>query len=62
MAKCSICSKDVKFGLAVSHSNRKNNRNWKPNIKKVKAIVNGSPKAISVCTRCMRSGKIQRAV
>jgi len=30
MAKCDICSKDVLFGLKVSHSNRKTNRTWKP--------------------------------
>lgn len=62
MAKCSICQKDVSFGLNVSHSNKKTNRSWKPNIKKVKAVVDGSPKTISVCTRCLRSGKVQRAV
>ena len=62
MAKCSICSKDVSFGLAVSHSNRKTNRSWKPNIRRVKAIVDGSPKTVNVCTRCMRSGNVQRAV
>lgn len=62
MAKCSICEKDMNFGLKVSHSNKKTNRAWKPNIKKVKAIVNGSSKTVSVCTRCLRSGKVERAV
>ncbi len=62
MAKCSMCEKDMIFGLKVSHSNKKTNRNWKPNIKKVKAIINGSPKTINVCTRCLRSGKVERAV
>ncbi len=62
MAKCSICEKDINFGLKVSHSNKKTNRAWKPNIKKVRAIVNGSSKTVSVCTRCLRSGKVERAV
>ena len=62
MAKCSICEKDINFGLNVSHSNKKSNRAWKPNIKKVKAVVNGSAKTLSVCTRCLRSGKVERAV
>ena len=61
MAKCDICGKGVHFGNAVSHSHRRSNRTWKPNIKKVKAIVNGSPKRIYVCTRCLRSGKVERA-
>ena len=62
MAKCDICGKGVVFGHNVSHSNRKTNRTWKPNIKRVKAIVNGSPKRVYACTRCLRSGKVTRAV
>ncbi|MCI8388672.1 MAG: 50S ribosomal protein L28 [Clostridiales bacterium] len=62
MAKCEICGKAVTFGLAVSHSNRKTNRTWKPNIRKVKAVVNGTPKTVNVCSRCLRSGKVTRAV
>ena len=62
MAKCNFCDKSVVFGLKVSHSNRKTNRTWKPNVRKVKAVVNGASKSVYVCTRCMRSGKVQRAV
>ena len=58
MAKCEICGKDVAFGIKVSHSHRRSNRTWKPNIKR----VNGSPKRIYACTRCLRSGKVTRAV
>ena len=62
MAKCDFCGKDVKFGIQVSHSHRRSNRTWKPNVKKVKAIVNGAPRRINVCTRCLRSGKVTRAI
>ena len=62
MAKCDICGKGVTFGIKVSHSHRRSNRMWKPNVKRVKAIVNGSPKRIYACTRCLRSGKVTRAV
>ena len=61
MAKCSICGKGVVFGQAVSHSHRKTNRTWKPNIRKVKAVVNGTNTTVCVCSRCLRSGKIERA-
>ena len=61
MAKCSICGKGVTFGHNVSHSNRKTNRTCKPNIRKVKAVVNGTNCTVSVCSRCLRSGKIERA-
>ena len=48
MAKCSICGKGVVFGQSVSHSHRRTNRAWKPNIRKVKAVVNGTHKTVSV--------------
>ena len=62
MAKCDICGKSISFGIKVSHSHRRSNRTFKPNVKKVKAIVNGTPKRLYSCTRCLRSGKVQRAV
>ena len=61
MAKCSVCGKGVVFGRMVSHSNRKVNRMFKPNIRRVKAVVNGTPKTVYVCSRCLRSGKVDRA-
>ena len=57
MAKCSICGKGVTFGAAVSHSHRRTNRSWKPNIRKVKVTVGGSSKTLSVCSRCLRTMK-----
>jgi len=33
----------------------------RPNLKKVKAIVDGSPKTIKVCTQCLKSGRVKRA-
>ena len=62
MAKCDICGKGVVFGIQLSHSHRKSNRAWKPNVRRVKAGVNGTPVHVNVCTRCLRSGKVTRAV
>ncbi|MBP3337443.1 MAG: 50S ribosomal protein L28 [Clostridia bacterium] len=62
MAKCEICGKGVTFGIKVSHSHRRSNRSWKPNIRSVKAMVDGTPKSIKVCSRCLRSGKVTRAI
>lgn len=49
-------------GNLVSHSNRKTRRIWAPNVQRVNVIVDGTPKKMSVCTRCLRSGKVQRNV
>ena len=62
MAKCAVCGKGVTFGCNVSHSHRKTNRTWKPNIRRVKVVDNGTHKTVNVCSRCLRSGKVTRAV
>ena len=61
MAKCDICNKEIAFGIKVSHSHRRSNRTYKPNVKKVRAVVNGTPCRVYACTRCLRSGFVQRA-
>ena len=61
MAKCEICGKAMVFGIRQSHSHRRTNRTWKPNIRRVKVMVNGTPMHIYACTRCLRSGKVTRA-
>ena len=59
---CAICAKGSMSGNAVSHSNRKTRRVWKPNIQRVRVIMGGSVCTLNVCTRCLRSGKVQRAI
>ena len=61
MAKyCEVCHKGIMSGNNVSHSHKKTKRKWAPNVKRVSVIENGSPKKMYVCTRCLRSGKVQR--
>ncbi|MCT4631714.1 MAG: 50S ribosomal protein L28 [Firmicutes bacterium] len=59
---CAVCGKGKISGNNVSHANNHTRRSWAPNLRRVKAVVNGSNKKILVCTRCLRSGKVQRAV
>jgi len=60
--KCAICGKGQVSGNNVSHSNRHTRRKWNPNIQSVKVEENGAKKRINVCTRCIKSGKVQRAL
>ena len=66
MAKCEICNKTLGFGNKISitrsHVSRRSSRTWKPNLRSVKTIINGQPKRIHVCAKCLRSGKVQKAV
>ncbi len=36
-------------------------RTQKPNLQKVKAIVDGKKQRITVCTKCLKANKVQRA-
>ena len=65
MAKCEICDKSVNYGnklsITRSHISKRTTRTFKPNVRTVKAMVDGQPKKITVCTKCLRSGKVTKA-
>jgi large subunit ribosomal protein L28 len=58
--KCTICGKGPSVGNNVSHANNKTRRRWLPNLQRVRAKLNGAVKRIRVCTRCLRSGKVEK--
>jgi large subunit ribosomal protein L28 len=51
----------VAFGHNVSHSNRKTNRVWRPNIQKAVLLIKNQPTRVSACTRCIRTNRKQVA-
>ncbi len=57
-AVCELCGKRPGFGMSVSFSHRRTKRRWNPNIQRVRALVGGSSRRISVCTSCIRAGKV----
>lgn len=58
---CSICGKGRVSGMKVSHSNRHTRRAWNANVQKVRyKNPNGTVTNDYVCTRCLRSGKVER--
>ena len=61
-ATCDVCGKKPSFGHNVSHSHRKTNRRWSPNIQRVRTMVNGvTPRRINACTSCLKAGKVLKA-
>lgn len=62
MAKCDICGKGPATGNNVSHANNKTKRRWLPNLQKVRAKVNGGARRLTVCTTCLKSGRVTKAV
>ncbi len=65
MAKCEICEKSLNYGnklsITRSHISKRTSRTWKPNLRTVKTIVDGQPKKVKVCAKCLRSGKVAKA-
>lgn len=74
MAKhCEICGKGSNRGNSVNRRGKakkdggvgrnvtqRAKQTQKPNLQKVKAMVDGSPKRIHVCTKCLKAGKVER--
>ena len=64
MAKCEICEKTAghgnKLSITRSHISKRSPRTWKPNLRTVKADVDGDVKTIHVCAKCLRSMKANK--
>ncbi len=59
---CEICGKKPMVGHNVSHAHNVTKRRFNPNLQQVRAIRNGCTKKISVCTNCIKSGRVVKAV
>ncbi|MEZ4505964.1 MAG: 50S ribosomal protein L28 [Thermomicrobiales bacterium] len=54
---CDICGKTKSFGHNVSHSKRRTNRDFRPNVQRKRMIVGNELVRLNVCTRCMRTAQ-----
>jgi len=59
--RCSVCDKGVTAGKSVSHSHRKTNRLFSPNLQRIRLKTESGNQRRYVCTSCIRSNKIQKA-
>ena len=73
--RCEICGKGTVSGQIVprkgkpkreggvgQHIGVTKKREFRPNLVTVRTIIDGTPKTIKICTRCLRSGKVQKVV
>jgi large subunit ribosomal protein L28 len=58
---CTVCGKGPVTGHNVSHANNRTNRRWYPNLQTVRVEVNGQPRRVRVCTKCIKSNKVKKA-
>jgi len=59
---CEICGKGPSFGNNVSHAHNVTKRRWDANLQNVRILENGATKKARVCTTCLKSGKVVKAV
>jgi large subunit ribosomal protein L28 len=66
---CDVCGKGPQFGQNIRHKHSgswalrapKTKRRWLPNLQSVKTRLNGTPKRLRVCAKCLKAGKVTRA-
>ena len=58
---CDVCGKGPQYGNRISHAHNVTRRRWNANLRRVHAVVGGTPKTIYACTACIRSGKVNKA-
>ncbi|MBA4349216.1 MAG: 50S ribosomal protein L28 [Thermodesulfovibrio sp.] len=62
MAVCYVCGKKKAVGNNVSHANNRTKRIFMPNIQRIRIMTESGTKRAYVCTRCIRSNKVAKAV
>ena len=63
MAKvCHVCHKGPSFGNSRSHSMVATKRRFDPNLQKVRIVDGGTRMRAYVCTRCLKAGKVTKAL
>jgi large subunit ribosomal protein L28 len=59
---CAICGKKPGFGNSRSHSMVATKRRFNPNLQRVRVLLHGRATRAYVCTRCLKAGKVEKAV
>lgn len=55
---CAICGKKPMVGNNVSHAHNVTKRRFNPNLQTVRAVHEGQVKRMTVCTNCIKSGRV----
>lgn len=60
--KCFVCDKGMMVGRNVSHANNRTRKISLPNLQRIRINDEGTVRHANVCTRCLRSGAVQKAL
>ena len=72
---CEICGKKTSVGRAITRSGLAKKkggvgqritgitkRRFLPNLKTVRALINGKVKRIKICAKCLKAGKVKKVI
>jgi len=60
---CEQCGKGPRFGHVISHAHNVHQKVWLPNLQRVRIVEeNGRRRRVRICTRCLRTGTVRKAV
>lgn len=60
--RCEICGKGALKGNSVSHAHNKSRKFSMPNLHTIHVKTDDRCKRVTICSRCLRSGKVVKAV
>ena len=59
-AVCEFCAKKPNFSYQVSFSHKRSKRRWSPNVQRIRIWENGRVRRASVCTSCIKAGRVTK--
>lgn len=66
MHKCEVCEKTTSSGNKLNYKGsqltKRTKRTRYPNVQRVRVLVEGTPTRLNVCTTCLKSNKVTRAI
>ena len=60
--RCDLCGKGPAVGHRISHAHNVTKRRWMPNLVSLRAVKAGGVQRMRICTRCLKAGKVTKAV
>ncbi len=60
--QCEICGKGTVTGYSVSFSHRRTKRVYRANLQRIRGVLHGRVRRLTVCTSCLKAGRVKRAV
>ncbi len=59
---CVVCGKKPWVGKQISHAHNVSSRRFNPNLHKIKIELGGKEKRAYVCAKCIKAGKVSKAI